>query len=154
MFLLRCQVGDLGIARVLETSSDMATTLIGTPYYMSPELFSNKPYNHKVLYLLNTVYLPLVLRITVYGKNYLKDRRENGWVDMVQRKQMFIFAKILFTRYQKLHLLNNLFFSHVLTGIIICMRQDISNELLSFDFSLLHLLPWMKTLLTDQRRKD
>ena len=82
----------------------MATTLIGTPYYMSPELFSNKPYNHKVLYLLNTVYLPLVLRITVYGKNCLKDRRENGWFDMVQRKQMFIFAKILLTRYQKLHL--------------------------------------------------
>ncbi|XP_060084768.1 serine/threonine-protein kinase Nek4-like [Ylistrum balloti] len=41
------KVGDLGIARVLDSSSDMATTLIGTPYYMSPELFSNKPYNHK-----------------------------------------------------------------------------------------------------------
>ncbi|XP_025107809.1 serine/threonine-protein kinase Nek4-like [Pomacea canaliculata] len=41
------KVGDLGIARVLENSNDMATTLIGTPYYMSPELFSNKPYNHK-----------------------------------------------------------------------------------------------------------
>ena len=42
------KVGDLGIARVLEGSNDMATTLIGTPYYMSPELFSNRPYNHKV----------------------------------------------------------------------------------------------------------
>ncbi|KAK7102610.1 serine/threonine-protein kinase Nek4-like [Littorina saxatilis] len=41
------KLGDLGIARVLEGASDMATTLIGTPYYMSPELFSNKPYNHK-----------------------------------------------------------------------------------------------------------
>ncbi|XP_071081984.1 serine/threonine-protein kinase Nek4-like [Haliotis cracherodii] len=41
------KVGDLGIARVLDSSNDMATTLIGTPYYMSPELFSNKPYNHK-----------------------------------------------------------------------------------------------------------
>ncbi|XP_074646198.1 uncharacterized protein LOC141902392 isoform X3 [Tubulanus polymorphus] len=41
------KVGDLGIARVLEGTNDMATTLIGTPYYMSPELFSNKPYNHK-----------------------------------------------------------------------------------------------------------
>ncbi len=38
--------------RVLDSSSDMATTLIGTPYYMSPELFSNKPYNGKVLLLL------------------------------------------------------------------------------------------------------
>ena len=41
------KVGDLGIARVLDNNSDMATTMIGTPYYMSPELFSNKPYNHK-----------------------------------------------------------------------------------------------------------
>ncbi|XP_027556386.1 serine/threonine-protein kinase Nek4 isoform X3 [Neopelma chrysocephalum] len=41
------KVGDLGIARVLENQYDMASTLIGTPYYMSPELFSNKPYNHK-----------------------------------------------------------------------------------------------------------
>lgn len=41
------KVGDLGIARVLENQYDMASTLIGTPYYMSPELFSNKPYNCK-----------------------------------------------------------------------------------------------------------
>jgi len=41
------KVGDLGIARVLESTADMATTLIGTPYYMSPELFSNRPYNYK-----------------------------------------------------------------------------------------------------------
>lgn len=47
------------------------------------EFFFNKFYNYKVLYLLNIVYLLLVLRIIVYGKNYLKDRRENGWVDMV-----------------------------------------------------------------------
>ncbi|XP_059505799.1 serine/threonine-protein kinase Nek4 isoform X2 [Stegostoma tigrinum] len=42
------KVGDLGIARVLESQHDMASTLIGTPYYMSPELFCNKPYNHKL----------------------------------------------------------------------------------------------------------
>lgn len=41
------QVGDLGIARVLDGSCDLAHTVIGTPYYMSPELFANKPYNHK-----------------------------------------------------------------------------------------------------------
>ncbi|VEL08543.1 unnamed protein product [Protopolystoma xenopodis] len=50
IFLTRSKiikVGDLGIARVLESSHSMATTMIGTPYYMSPELFANKPYNHK-----------------------------------------------------------------------------------------------------------
>ncbi|NXG53279.1 NEK4 kinase, partial [Psilopogon haemacephalus] len=50
VFLTRAniiKVGDLGIARVLENQYDMASTLIGTPYYMSPELFSNKPYNYK-----------------------------------------------------------------------------------------------------------
>eukprot|EP00117_Sycon_ciliatum_P035376 scpid15443/ scgid1913/ Serine/threonine-protein kinase Nek4; Never in mitosis A-related kinase 4; Serine/threonine-protein kinase 2; Serine/threonine-protein kinase NRK2 len=41
------KVGDLGIARVLEDENDMAMTVIGTPYYMSPELFANKPYSFK-----------------------------------------------------------------------------------------------------------
>ena len=41
------KVGDLGIARVLESSGAMARTFIGTPYYMSPEIFQNIPYNHK-----------------------------------------------------------------------------------------------------------
>ncbi|XP_023222260.1 serine/threonine-protein kinase Nek4-like isoform X1 [Centruroides sculpturatus] len=41
------KVGDLGIARILDGTCDLATTLIGTPYYMSPEIFSNQPYNHK-----------------------------------------------------------------------------------------------------------
>ncbi|KAM4021585.1 serine/threonine-protein kinase Nek4 isoform 2-T2 [Anomaloglossus baeobatrachus] len=41
------KVGDLGIARILDSQYDMASTLIGTPYYMSPELFSNQPYNYK-----------------------------------------------------------------------------------------------------------
>ncbi|KGL98255.1 Serine/threonine-protein kinase Nek4, partial [Charadrius vociferus] len=50
VFLTRAniiKVGDLGIARVLENQYDMASTLIGTPYYMSPEVFSNKPYSYK-----------------------------------------------------------------------------------------------------------
>lgn len=38
------KLGDLGIARVLDSASDLATTVIGTPYYMSPELFRNTPY--------------------------------------------------------------------------------------------------------------
>jgi len=38
------KLGDLGIARVLDSAQDLATTVIGTPYYMSPELFRNTPY--------------------------------------------------------------------------------------------------------------
>ena len=41
------QVGDLGIARVLEGSCDLAHTVIGTPFFMSPELFNNQPYSYK-----------------------------------------------------------------------------------------------------------
>lgn len=53
------KVGDLGIAKVLENQNDMASTLIGTPYYMSPELFSNKPYNHKVRSIHHLIILAL-----------------------------------------------------------------------------------------------
>jgi len=41
------QLGDFGISKALTGSHDFAQTCIGTPYYMSPELFQNKPYNHK-----------------------------------------------------------------------------------------------------------
>ena len=50
VFLLgngRLVLGDLGIAKVMKGTADFAKTCIGTPYYMSPELFKNKPYNHK-----------------------------------------------------------------------------------------------------------
>ena len=36
-----------GIAKVLDSTKDFANTCIGTPYYMSPELFKNKPYGYK-----------------------------------------------------------------------------------------------------------
>ena len=41
------QLGDLGISKALSSPTDFASTCIGTPYYMSPELFKNRPYNHK-----------------------------------------------------------------------------------------------------------
>jgi non-specific serine/threonine protein kinase/NIMA (never in mitosis gene a)-related kinase len=47
VFLLgngRLVLGDLGISKVLDGTMDFAQTCIGTPYYMSPEIFKNKPY--------------------------------------------------------------------------------------------------------------
>lgn len=43
----RIMLGDFGIAKVLDGTKDFANTCIGTPYYMSPELFKNKPYSYK-----------------------------------------------------------------------------------------------------------
>ncbi|XP_077671573.1 serine/threonine-protein kinase Nek1 isoform X4 [Eretmochelys imbricata] len=41
------QLGDFGIARVLNSTVELARTCIGTPYYLSPEICRNKPYNNK-----------------------------------------------------------------------------------------------------------
>eukprot|EP00798_Chlamydomonas_sp_ICE-L_P014844 gene14844-20898_t len=41
------KIGDLGIARALSDDSNFARTIVGTPYYLSPELCEEKPYNEK-----------------------------------------------------------------------------------------------------------
>ena len=38
------KLGDFGIARVLNSTVELARTACGTPYYMSPEICDNKPY--------------------------------------------------------------------------------------------------------------
>jgi NIMA (never in mitosis gene a)-related kinase len=41
------KIGDFGIARVLQHTYDCAQTAIGTPYYLSPEICQERPYNQK-----------------------------------------------------------------------------------------------------------
>jgi len=41
------KIGDFGIARVLQHTYDCAKTAIGTPYYLSPEICQEMPYNQK-----------------------------------------------------------------------------------------------------------
>lgn len=41
------KIGDFGISKVLENTLDQASTVVGTPYYMSPEVCENKPYTFK-----------------------------------------------------------------------------------------------------------
>jgi NIMA (never in mitosis gene a)-related kinase len=42
-----CKVGDFGVSRVLRNTVELASTQIGTPYYMSPEIMNNQKYNSK-----------------------------------------------------------------------------------------------------------
>ena len=43
---LDIKIGDFGVAKIL-TNSGFAKTIIGTPYYLSPELCEEQPYNNK-----------------------------------------------------------------------------------------------------------
>lgn len=40
-------LGDFGVSKVLDQAADLARTNIGTPYYMSPEQYRQKPYSYK-----------------------------------------------------------------------------------------------------------
>lgn len=41
----KIRIGDLGVARTM--TSDFANTIVGTPYYLSPEMCEERPYNEK-----------------------------------------------------------------------------------------------------------
>lgn len=43
----RIKLGDFGIAKVLSNTVDNAKTMVGTPYYLSPEIVESRPYNFK-----------------------------------------------------------------------------------------------------------
>lgn len=44
----KIKIGDLGVAKILENmETDFATSKVGTPYYLSPEVCEDRPYNSK-----------------------------------------------------------------------------------------------------------
>lgn len=43
----KIKLGDFGIAKCLNNTFDKARTLVGTPYYLSPEIVQDKPYSFK-----------------------------------------------------------------------------------------------------------
>ena len=47
MKFLQVKLGDFGIAKILHHTYDVAKTAIGTPYYLSPEICQDLPYNNK-----------------------------------------------------------------------------------------------------------
>ncbi|KAH0621933.1 hypothetical protein JD844_023684 [Phrynosoma platyrhinos] len=46
---MTAKLGDFGIARTLSNTMEFARTCVGTPYYLSPEICENKPYNNKTV---------------------------------------------------------------------------------------------------------
>ena len=96
---LNGKIGDLGVAKVLE-GTNHAMTFIGTPYYVSPEMCQNKPYNEKsdiwalgcILYELITFCHPFTasnqaaLFIKILHGNYtpLPGRTSKDLVNMVK----------------------------------------------------------------------
>ena len=50
MFLTKegqIKIGDFGIARVLKHTVDVTRSMVGTPYYLSPEIIEGRPYSFK-----------------------------------------------------------------------------------------------------------
>ena len=43
----KIKIGDLGVAKILESLENFATSKVGTPYYLSPEVCEDRPYNNK-----------------------------------------------------------------------------------------------------------
>lgn len=41
------KVGDFGIARMLTHTAELAASIVGTPYYLSPEIVQSNAYNYK-----------------------------------------------------------------------------------------------------------
>ena len=39
------------MSKVLSCTTALASTAVGTPYYLSPEICENKPYDHKVCHV-------------------------------------------------------------------------------------------------------
>ena len=91
------KLGDFGIAKGFQKTMDKAKTMVGTPYYLSPEILENKPYDSKsdiwalgvLLYEMMTFKMPFnanslpMLSVKIMRGNYIppptiytKDLRE------------------------------------------------------------------------------
>ncbi len=65
------KIGDFGISKVLNSDTELAQTVIGTPYYLSPEICEGRPYSKSSdIWSLGCILYELVtLRRAFTGKN-------------------------------------------------------------------------------------
>jgi serine/threonine protein kinase len=77
------KLGDFGIAKVLDATKDYAKTMVGTPYYLSPEIIEDRPYDFKsdvwscgvVLYEMATLKHPFDAdSLVILASKILKDQ--------------------------------------------------------------------------------
>tara|TARA_B100000963_G_scaffold361963_1_gene401368 strand:- start:6207 stop:7397 length:1191 start_codon:yes stop_codon:yes gene_type:complete len=100
------KLGDVGIVKILKTANNYAYTNIGTPYYMSPELYKNFKYTSKtdiwsigvVLYELMTFKLPYNsnnlagLKYKISHQNWFM---ENKYKNRYSKELYFLLTKLL-----------------------------------------------------------
>ena len=73
-----CKLGDFGVSRVLRHTVDLASTQIGTPYYMSPEIMNNQKYNSKTdIWSLGCILYELMCLKLPFGGNSMKQLCHN-----------------------------------------------------------------------------
>ncbi len=66
------KLGDFGIATVLTSTVEKAKTIIGSPYYLSPEIIDNKPYGMKTdIWSLGVILYELCMLTTPFNGNTL-----------------------------------------------------------------------------------
>ncbi|KAL9654085.1 hypothetical protein ABK040_011629 [Willaertia magna] len=67
------KLGDFGISKVLQSTMECARTLVGTPYYLSPELCQEKPYNNKSdIWSLGCILYEMVTQKHAFEANNMK----------------------------------------------------------------------------------
>ncbi len=99
------KLGDFGISRVLESTCEAAMTVVGTPYYMSPEVCESKPYTFKsdvwalgcVLYELCTLEHPFQAD-NLLGLVYKIVREEPNQIPDTFSEQIRDIVKVMLTK--------------------------------------------------------
>lgn len=103
------KLGDFGIARVLDATKDYAKTMVGTPYYLSPEIIEDKPYNYKsdvwssgvVLYEMTTLKHPFDAdSLVILARQILNDQYPDP--DPVYSEEMVSLIRTMLAKDAKL----------------------------------------------------
>ena len=100
------RLGDLGVAKVLNQNTNFAHTMVGTPYYLSPELCQEKPYNEK-----SDVWS---LGCVLYEMCALKHPFES-------RNQAALIMKIIQGKYDAL---SNVYSKDLIELVTLCLQKD------------------------------